>query len=416
MEMGKTPADLFRERVSRVEDAIQLKEPDRVPIAVNFGFFAARYTGLTLDTAYYDYDRWTAANKKLIVDLEPEMFHMPESLPGPVLEALDCKLIKWPGHDFPGNQTFQFVEGEYMAADEYDAFLNDPSDFAIRTFLPRAYGNLQPFRMLPHPSLMMFGYRRCSLFAVLERPEIAGLLESLLQVARRASEWQKVWISFLKEMEELGFPLYTHSYTLAPFDILSDFLRGMKGTMLDMYRQPDKIIAACEKLLPMMIDMALSTARRAGNPRVFIPLHRGADGFMSLKQFEAFYWPTLKRMMIALIDEGLTPCPFFEGSYDMRLEYLKELPRGKVLGHFDRTDIFKAKQIIGDHMCIMGNVPLSLLCAGTPQEVKDYCRRLIDVVGKGGGFILSPGVSLDDARVENVIAMFEVTREYGKYS
>jgi uroporphyrinogen-III decarboxylase len=250
---------------------------------------------------------------------------------------------------------------------------------------------------------------------VLDQPELASLLESLLQVARQASEWLQVWRSFLKEMEGLGFPLFTHSYTLAPFDILSDFLRGMKGTMLDMYRQPDKIITACEKLLPMMIDMGVSTARRTGNPRVFIPLHRGADGFMSLKQFETFYWPTLKSVMMALIDEGLIPCPFFEGSYSLRLEYLKELPRGKVLGHFDRTDIFEAKQIIGDHMCIMGNVPLSLLYAGTPQDVKDYCRRLIDIVGKGGGFIMSAGVSLDDAKVENVIAMFDITQEYGRY-
>ena len=102
-----------------------------------------------------------------------------------------------------------------------------------------------------------------------------------------------------------------------------------------------------------MLGLAIATARMTGASRVFIPLHRGADGFMSLKQFEKFYWPTLKGLLIGLIDAGLTPCPFFEGNYDSRLEYLLEIPKGKMLGYFDASDIFKVKEILGGHLCIM---------------------------------------------------------------
>jgi uroporphyrinogen-III decarboxylase len=200
-----------------------------------------------------------------------------------------------------------------------------------------------------------------------------------------------------------------------PFDQISDNLRGMKGTMLDMYRQPGKLLAACDKLLPSILEKATTDAKNSGNPRVFIALHRGAQGFMSLEQFEKFYWPTLKKYIVGLIEEDLVPCVFFEGDYTSRLEYLLELPKGKVLGHFDCTDIFKAKEVLKGHMCIRGNVPSSLLLTGTPQDIKDYCRELIDVVGKDGGLIVSPRSSIDEVKSENLKAMVDFTREYGVY-
>jgi len=164
-----------------------------------------------------------------------------------------------------------------------------------------------------------------------------------------------------------------------------------------------------------MLGLAVATARVSGNPRVFIPLHRGADGFMSLKQFETFYWPTLKGLILGLIDAGLTPCPFIEGDYTSRLEYLLELPRGKVLGYFDASDILKVKEILGNHLCIMGNVPPSLLQTGNTQDVKDYCKKLIDVAGKGGGFIMAPRSAIDEVKPENLKTMIDFTKEYGVY-
>ena len=147
----------------------------------------------------------------------------------------------------------------------------------------------------------------------------------------------------------------------------------------------------------------------------FSALHRGSDGFMSIKQFEKFYWPGLKTVIMSIINRGVTPFIFFEGSWDQRLEYLRELPKGKVLGWFDRTDLFRAKEIIGDMMCICGDMPLSLLQTGTPEQVKAYAKKLIDVVGKGGGFIMGSNTSLDDARPDLVKVWVDFTKEYGVY-
>ncbi len=117
----------------------------------------------------------------------------------------------------------------------------------------------------------------------------------------------------------------------APFDTLGDFFRGTKGLMLDMYRRPDKVIQACEKFLPFMIEMGVNATRASGIPRIFIPIHKGLDGFMSMDQFKKFFWPTLRELMIALIKEGLIPCPLWEGDCTSRLEIIKDLPRRKGL-------------------------------------------------------------------------------------
>ena len=86
---------------------------------------------------------------------------------------------------------------------------------------------------------------------------------------------------------------------------------------------------------------------------------------------------------------------------------------GKAVYYFEKTDMFKAKEVLGEVVCIRGNVPLSILCTGTPEDVKDYCKKLIDQVGCGGGFIMDASTQLDDAKPENVKAMFEFTKEYG---
>jgi uroporphyrinogen-III decarboxylase len=161
--------------------------------------------------------------------------------------------------------------------------------------------------------------------------------------------------------------------------------------------------------------MGLAGPNNSGNPIVFIPLHKGADGFMSDAQFKTFYWPSLKQVILGFIDEGCVPMLLAECSYDSRLSYLKELPKGKKICLFDRTDIARAKQEVGDTICLSGNVPASLIVSGTPDAVQDYCKNLIDTAGKDGGHIMSSGTALDEARPENLKAMCTVAREYGVY-
>ena len=185
--------------------------------------------------------------------------------------------------------------------------------------------------------------------------------------------------------------------------------------MLDMYRRPDKVIKACEKILPFMIEMAINAARTSGDPRVFIPIHKGLDGFMSRAQFTSFFWPTLRELMVALINEGLDPLSSVGRRLHVRLDIIKDIPAGKACYAFEATDIFKAKKILGDRVCIRGNVPLSILATGTEDDVRAYCKKLIDLVAKDGGFIIDSSTGLDDAKPENVRAMFDFTREFGVY-
>jgi uroporphyrinogen-III decarboxylase len=145
------------------------------------------------------------------------------------------------------------------------------------------------------------------------------------------------------------------------------------------------------------------------------PLHKGADGWMSQKAFDTFYWPSLKKVMDAFIEEGLIQTLFAEGGYNTRLEYINQFPKGAVTWYFDRTDMVRAKEILGKKCCLQGNVPSSMVVTGQPEEVKEYCRNLIETVGKGGGFILAAGSISDNPRLENLQAMMAAVREYGYY-
>ncbi len=413
--MEKSAEELYKERLGRVEDAVRLKVPDRVPLLASFRYFPARYVGMTYEEVYHKPEEWMEANRKAILDFQPDMYFPPITESGKAYEILGIKQVKWPGHGIPPDVSHQFVEGEYMKADEYDAFLKDTPNWVIRTCLPRISEAMEPLKNLPPLDSMLFGYHSLSMLAaILAMPEFEKVLKSLLDAGREIARTHAVVSGFDDQMARLGFPAIGR-VAITAFDVLSDFHRGMRGSMLDMYQRPDKLLQAIEKIEPIVINGAIEAARISGNPRVFIPLHRGADGFMSDEQFRIFYWPSLKRLFLALIDEGLTPCPFFEGKIDSRLEYLLELPKGKLMVRFDTTDVFRAKEIIGDTICICGNVPVSVMQVGTAEEVKSYCKKLIDVVGKDGGFIMCTRAVLDEAKPENVRAWIEFTKEYGVY-
>jgi len=417
MKAEKAREQAYKERLERVEHAIRLKVPDRVPIFLFSGYLPAKYTGMTFEEAHYDSDKYLAACKKFTIDFAPDLYlnaGSPVKTAGAALDALDMRQIKWPGHGISCNSPFQFVEAEYVRADEYDAFIEDLSDFTIRTYMPRVYGALESFSTLPPISWMLLGYITTGITSVLANPEVVAAIESLLEAGREAARWAVAERAFDEEMAGLGFPVLAGSGTFAPLDFVG-VIRGTRGMMLDMYRQPDKLLEVVEKLLPITIATAVTLAKMSGNPRVFVAVNRGADYLMSLKQFETFYWQGLEKLILELVNEGLVPCIHFQGCFNSRLEYFAELPKGKILGLFDRTDIFKAKEVLGDTMCIGGNMPLTLLRTGTPEQIRDYSKKLIDVVGKDGGFIMSTNTVMDDADPELVRVWIDFTKEYGVY-
>jgi len=164
------------------------------------------------------------------------------------------------------------------------------------------------------------------------------------------------------------------------------------------------------------IRQTVASANATQAISAMFPLHKGADGFMSPKQFEKFYWPSLKKVCDALLKEGIRPELFAEGSYDSRLETVNEFPKGAVGWLFDKTDMARAKKILGSTCCISGNVPSSLMVTGEPKQVKEYCRKLIEVCAPGGGFVLTGGAHVNQGNPDNLRAMTEAAKEYGRYS
>jgi uroporphyrinogen-III decarboxylase len=409
--MEKTAEVLRRERQMRMSDAVQLKKPDRVPISLGLNYFPAKFTGTTTWAAYYDWPAWKEVYIKTAEVYQPDRLLVVLNQSGHVLEALDSKQLRWPGHGVSKFHTHQFVEGEYMTQAEYDLLLNDPSDFLVRFYLPRVYGILAPTAKLPPLNTLL----NMLPFHALATEEFANMLENLTKIAREAVEWQKQTFALARELTERGFFCPATLMAGAPFDVISDFLRGMRGAMLDMYRCPDKLLRAIAMMTRIQLDRIAQAPTATEFLPVFMPLHRGAYGFMSLKQFETFYWPTLKEVCLALIAKGYTPDLFFEGDYTSRLEYIAELPRGKAIARFDVCDMKRAKEILGNKVCIAGNMPVSVLQVGTVDDVKKITRELIDTCGKDGGYIMAPASALDEVNPENMKAWIDFTKEYGRY-
>ncbi len=406
----------YKERVTRLIDAIQLKKlPDRVPVFTIHGFFPAFYAGFTPQDVMYDYDKLNMAFKKYVLDFAPDG-HIGSVAPGPgkLFEILDYKLYKWPGHGVSPSVSYQCQEGEYMMADEYDAFIDDPSNFYSNIYLPRIFGALEHFHT-PSLSNVLEMYGAGFNFIPFGLPPVQAAYKALFEAGAEALKWVEFVVAHNIEMAAAGFPAFWDGPAKPPFDMIGDTLRGTKGIMLDMYRQPDKLLQALEAMTPLTIRMGVSGVKASGVPVVPIVMHKGADGFLSDEQYKKFYWSTFRKLLMGLIDEGIVPFCFAEGGYNSRLKIIRDLPKGKVIWWLDRTDMATAKEILGDVACIGGNIPPDLLAVGTPQQVKDYAKKLIDTAGKGGGFIMGNGTVIDNAKPENVKAMVDFTKEYGVY-
>jgi hypothetical protein len=407
----------YKASIARIKDAVQLKKtPDSVPVALLPSMFPFINAGMTIQEAMYDYDKTVAAFKKFILEFKPDMhIGAAQAGPGKFYEILDYKLYSWPGHGVAPEHSYQCHEAEYMKAEEYDLLITDPSFYFRNFYLPRVFGALQGFQMLAPLTGILEIYGVAFSFIPYALPPVQGTYKALFEAGAEALKWAMAIGGLNGELASLGFPNILGGFTKAPFDTIGDTLRGTKGIIMDMYRQPDKLLKAMEALVPIMIGMGIGAAQQTGNPQIFIPLHKGADGFLSDEQFKKFYWPTLKQVIVGLIEGGCIPFPALEGHWGSRLKIIQNIPKGKTMWMVDQTDMAKVKETLGKKACLIGNVPSSMLRLATPDEVKAYCKKLIDTAGKGGGFIMSNGAFFDEAKPENVKAMVDFTKEYGVY-
>lgn len=409
--------DGYAARVQRVIDAITLKQsPDRIPVISPAGFLPCFLYGATCREVMYDIDLAIDLWERFALEYPTDLIKAPSYQgTGKAMEMLDYRLYKWPGHGLPDHVAFQAMESEWMKKDEYEILLDDPSDLWLRHYLPRVFGAFEPLAELPRFTDIV-EIPDVGALAAFGRP---GMRETLNNLADAGLE-------MLKVKSRLGQFVYkainTHGYAFlagagakAPFDVVADTVRGSRHMMTDMYRDSDKILKAVERLTPLQIRKGVTGVNASGNPLVFMPLHKGADGFMSDAQFATMYWPSLKAVILGLIEEGCIPFLFAEGGYNSRLEYLKELPKGKTLWHFDQTDMAAAKKTIGDTVCIAGNVPSDMMVTGTADQVEDCCRKLIDDCAPGGGYILTTGAIIDEGKPDTMRALLDAVDRFGRY-
>jgi hypothetical protein len=412
---GKTTEQLYEEREKRVRDVIENKVPDRIPLTAHLN--VCQYSGIPNSAAYYDPIGYKRAVRKATLDLEPDMCNAGLPMPGKALEVMDVQNRQWPGGPLPPDYGYQFLEKEFMKEEEYDIFLNDPTDFMIRYFLPRMFGALKPLTKLPPLGVTLQGLEGFT--PMFTTPEFLKMARALHKAGRETARFRKIIGDSYEELAVLGFPAFAHvgagGAGGAPFDTLSSFYRGMQGAMIDMFRRPEKLLRACDLILEQHIANAKpADPKMRGNPkRTGIPLWRGDKVFMSDKQFERFYWPGLKKALQATIDLGYVPVPFFEAKFGDRLEHPLELPKDKVIASIEYVDAVKAKEILKGHTCLFVRIPLSSK-VWSLQEVEDFTKDLIDKCGKGGGIIVEVRMP-DKGGPEEFKKLMNTLREYGRY-
>ncbi len=418
LDAGKTAQQLLGERAKRLQDALQLKQPDRVPIQLGFGYMLAEMGGITRQELHENAAKEQELLEKAALEFQPDSAMSVYNNPASSLAIGGDRMTRFPGHGLPPNGSFQFVEGEYMKPEDYDDFIADTGDWAVRKYWPRVFPELGGLALLPPLGMAAFGHYNLYNLGVIQAPPVVKSLQFLAKAAEAQAVADARAVSSVQRMAALGFapPTFMGALVEAPFDFMSDTLRGMRGIMLDIHRRPEKLLAAMDKVLKFELEHAIGWCNATGIKVTFIPLHRGSDGFMSLPQFEKFYWPTLKAMQLALVDAGIMPFVFYEGVWDQRLKYLAELPKGKTSGLFQFSDIYKVKEVLGDVMCIAGGMRNSLLQAGTAEEVRAETIKLCREVGKGGGFIMTTGIGeMEGCKPELVKVWVDTTKEYGVY-
>ncbi|MBN1137638.1 MAG: hypothetical protein JXM73_13710, partial [Anaerolineae bacterium] len=276
-DAGKSPEQLLTERAKRLHDALELKQPDRVPISLGAGYFLAEYGGISHQEQQDNWDKAQELLEKAALDFQPDTIFGLFNNPRPSL-ALGDRMTKWPGYGLPETGSFQFVEHEFMKAEDYDAFLRDPSDWAIRTYLPRAFAELEGFQYLPPFGLWSFGHYNLGNLAMYALPPVQASVKALGKAIDLAVDDAARMGESTKRMAALGFPptFLAGPLVEAPFDFMSDTLRGMRGIMLDMLRRPEQLLEAEQVVLEIQLEYAINFARATGLKNSFIPLHRGS--------------------------------------------------------------------------------------------------------------------------------------------
>lgn len=412
--MTEEYAKRYAERKLRCETAVANKQPDRVPNVIGVGSYPIKKAGLTMAEAMIDHEAACQAmldfyTKYSYTDTASVSNFTPAAK---ILENLDSKTARWPG-DPKGldvNNTYQFIEFPTLEDGEYDEFFDHPAEFWLTKHLPRTLGLFEFTQDLDYTNLVLGGAQ-----GLLTSPDMIPVYKRLLAAAEEQQRFGSVVAKYSAKLSELGYYSISGGGSATAFDMLGDTLRGTFGMMPDLVDDRDKVKKALDMFVKYHINGTLNFCKMTGSRYGWVMLHKGFDNFISDEDYRELYWPYLQQWILALIDNGITPVVYTEGSYNTRLPYLKEVPENKVVYHFENVDLALAKKELGDIACLMGGFPVYTVRYGTPERIRDEVKKHLDIMAPGGGYLFSCQYSLEDAPEENMETLLESVYEYGKY-
>ncbi len=366
----------------RINAAISMEIPDKVPVCPLLDHYAATYSGITNAELMADGEKRINAILKTAKELGPwDMTFVADTVHPTMLRlGMPMKLLL-PGKELPATEIHQLLEKENFSIEDYDNI--------------NKYGVI---KFLGH--MVKRNY-----------PDM-----NAIKIAREFLAYIRELRKHRKRVENAGMVMACGAMHTVSFELFS-FGRSIGPMAGDIFKHPDKIKSARDVWKKTATRTAKFSAKFVGAPRVFFGLARSSAAMISPRHFEELVLPELEYSVNELINAGITPIFHCDMNWTRHFPFFKRLPAKKCILMLDGTsDIFKAKEILGGHMCIMGDVPSVLTAMGTKDEVLAYCKRLIENVGKNGGFILSTGCSIpNNAKAENIRALAEAVDEWGQY-
>jgi len=368
------------ESLERIQAAIALEPVDRIPVMPIMSAFAVRNAGLTQAEAWGDPGKAFEAFLHTFRQLEHCDMLARTNMTWPMIGGKFHNAPvrnKIPGKHLPEDALNQIDERELFSREDYDKI----AALGWNGFWEEHY------------------------------PKISG--RTIDSLTTKQNHGLNIYLDQVKVCKEQAIPVLVG---VAVDSVLMAFslCRTMTKFTMDLFEIPSKVKAAMDASCDDIIQNALETLAITKIPYAWIVLERGSSSIYRLELFEEFEWPYLQRYVDALVSSGVTPWMHLDTDWGGNLPYFRQLPRGKCVADLDSTtDIFRAKEVLKGHMCISGDVPAATLSMGTKKDVYDYCKRLIDVVGRDGGFFLTTGCECPiDAKFENVKTMVDIVVEY----
>jgi len=202
---------------------------------------------------------------------------------------------------------------------------------------------------------------------------------------------------------------------------VSWYLRGMDKFMMDLVINRDFADALMDKIIDIRVEMAKRYAQAGFDILMLGDDVSTQEGMMLSPELwrETQKW-RLEKVIKAAKQVNPEILIFYHGDGNLQTIIPDLIEIGvEILNPVqpECMNPIEIKRLYGDRLSFWGTLGTqTTMPFGTPEQVKQTCRELIEQVGKGGGLLLAPTHVLEpDVPWENIEAFLEAVKEYGKY-